>query len=117
GGLEWSSGEGWVCWEAVAHERFFPAAHTCVQLRDGVEKVYDRGRIYYRPDLATSAQALRVLQEPDGQVRYVASLMILGQALEDHLVLDARGEIMERPAVKRNWDIRGAAHFSDEWKA
>ena len=59
--------------------RFFPAAHTCVQLRDGVEKVYDRGRIYYRPDLATSAQALRVLQESDGQVRYIASLMILNQ--------------------------------------
>jgi hypothetical protein len=106
-----------VDWQPHPYERFFPAAHTCVQLRDGVEKVYDRGRIYYRPDLATSAQALRVLQEPDGQVRYVASLMILGQALEDHLVLDAHGEIMERPAVKRNWGIRGAAHFSDEWKA
>ncbi|HEV8716109.1 MAG TPA: hypothetical protein VGX03_25195 [Candidatus Binatia bacterium] len=106
-----------VEWQPHPHERFFPASHTCVQLRDGVEKLYDRGRIYYRPDLATSAQALRVLQESDGQVRYVASLMILGQALEDHLILDALGEIVERPAVKRNWSIRGAAQFSDEWKA
>src|SRR5262245_13723634 len=106
-----------VDWQPHPHERFFPAAHTCVQLRDGVEKVYDRGRIYYRPDLATSAHALRVLQQPDGQVRYVASLVILGQALEDHLVLDARGEVMERPALRQNWNIRGTMQFSDEWKA
>ena len=82
-----------------------------------MEKVYDRGRVYYRPDLVANAHALRVTQEPDGQVRYIASLMILGQALEDHLVLDAQGEIVERPAAPRNWSIRGAAQFSDEWKA
>src|SRR5262245_18319396 len=106
-----------VDWQPRPHERFFPAAHTCVQLRDGVEKVYDRGRIYYRADLAASAHGLRVMQEPDGQVRYLASLMILGQALEDHLVLDARGEIVERPAIVRDWNLRGPAQLSDEWKA
>ena len=106
-----------VDWQPHPHDRFFPAAHTCVQLRDGVEKVYDRGRIYYHPDLAASAHGLRLMQEPDGQVRYIASLMILGQALEDHLVLDGQGEILERPAIARNWSIRGTAQFSDEWKA
>src|SRR5256885_11957866 len=91
-----------VDWQPHPHERFFPAAHTCVQLRDGVEKVYDRGRVYYRSDLATSAHALRVTQEQDVRIRYIASLMILGQALEDHLILDAHGEIVERPAPAGN---------------
>jgi len=106
-----------VDWQPYPHERFFPAAHTCVQLRDGVEKVYDRGRVYYRPDLAASAHALRVMQEQDGRIRYLASLVILGQSLEDHLVLDAQGEIVERPGPVRNWSIRGKAQLSDEWKA
>jgi hypothetical protein len=106
-----------VDWQPYPHERFFPAAHTCVQLRDGVEKIYDRGRVYYRPDLAANAYALRVTQAPDGQVRYTASLVILGESLEDHLVLDAQGEIVERPSPVRNWSIRGAAQLSDEWKA
>jgi len=106
-----------VDWQPYPHERFFPAAHTCVQLRDGVEKVYDRGRVYYRPDLAASAHALRVMQEQDGRIRYLASLVILGQSLEDHLVLDAQGEIVERPGPVRHWSIRGKAQLSDEWKA
>jgi hypothetical protein len=106
-----------VDWEPAPYERFFPAAHTCVQLRDGVEKVYDRGRLYYRPDLFASAHALRVEQTPDGQIRYVAGLTILGLPLEDHLILDATGEIVERLAVARDWSIKGPAQLSDEWKA
>lgn len=106
-----------VDWQPYPHERFFPAAHTCVQLRDGVEKVYDRGRMYYRPDLSVNAHAVRVEQREDGQIRYIASLMILGQALEDHLVLDAAGEILERPATAPSPTVRGSAFLSDEWKA
>lgn len=106
-----------VDWRPFPHERFFPAAHTCVQLRDGIEKVYDRGRVYYRPDLAASANAVRLQQDQDGQFRYVAGLMILGQPLEDHLVLDPRGEILERPSHARNWLVRGTLQLSDEWKA
>jgi hypothetical protein len=106
-----------VEWQPHPHERFFPAGHTCVQLRDGIEKVYDRGRVYYRPDLATSANVVRPQQEQDGQLRYVAGLMILGQPLEDHLVLDARGEILERAATSQKWTLRGPAQLSDEWKA
>jgi len=106
-----------VDWEPSPHERFFPAAHTCVQLREGVEKVYDRGRVYYRPDLSAGAHALRVEQAADGQIRYIAGLTILGQPLEDHLVLDTSGEIVERPATPRGWTVRGRAQLSDEWKA
>jgi len=109
--------EARVDWQPSPHERFFPAAHTCVQFREGVEKVYDRGRVYYRPDLSVSAYALRVEREENGQVRYVAGLMILGQPLEDHLVLDASGEILGRPAAPQHWAFQGAAQLSDEWKA
>lgn len=106
-----------VDWAPSSHERFFPAAHTCVQLRDGVEKVYDRGRIYYRPDLTNEAYTIWVRQTEAGRPQYVAGLMILGQVLEAHLVLDDSGRIAERPAVRRDWDIRGGIQLSDEWKA
>lgn len=52
-----------VDWAPHPHERFFPAARVCVQLRDGIEKVYDRGTIYYRPDLTTEAYAVWVRQQ------------------------------------------------------
>jgi hypothetical protein len=106
-----------VDWRPSPHERFFPAAYTCVQLRDGVEKVYDHGRVYYRSDLTASANAVRLQQDQDGQSRYVAGLTILSQPLEDHLVLDARGEILERPSYARNWFVRGTLQLSNEWKA
>jgi hypothetical protein len=109
--------EATVDWEPFPHERFFPAAHTCVQLRDGVEKVYDRGRVYYRSDLSAGAHALWIRRDEDGQVRYVAGLMVLGQALEDHLVLDVTGELLERPVTPRDWSVRGPTQLSDEWKA
>ena len=82
-----------------------------------MEKVYDRGRMYYRPDLSAGAHALRIEQAADGQIRYIAGLTILGQPLEDHLVLDASGEIVERPATPQGWTVRGRAQLSDEWKA
>jgi len=109
--------EAAVDWQPFPHERFFPAAHTCVQLRDGIEKVYDRGRVYYRPDLSVSPYALRVEREENELVRYIASLMILGQPLEDHLILDANGEILGRPATSQSWTLRGPTQLSDEWKA
>jgi len=106
-----------VDWAPLPHERFFSAAHTCVQLRDGVEKVYDRGRIYYRPDLTTEASTIWVRQTEAGRPHYVAGLMILGQALEAHLILDDSGMIVERPSVRRDWDIRGGVQLSEDWKA
>jgi hypothetical protein len=106
-----------VDWAPHPHERFFPAAHTCVQLRDGIEKVYDRGTIYYRPDLAADAYTVWMQRTEDGDTRYIAGLMVLGQALEAHLVLDSQGAILERPPVKRDWDIRGGVELSEDWKA
>ncbi len=106
-----------VDWAPHPYERFFSAAHTCVQLRDGIEKVYDRGTIYYRPDLTTEAYAVWLRQRENGPPQYVTGLMILGQALESHVVFDENGVIVERLPVKRDWDVRGGVQLSEEWKA
>jgi hypothetical protein len=115
--VQLSMEETTIDWRPAPHERFFPARDTCVQLRDGVEKVYDRGRIYYRPDLAVNAYALRTERLEDGQTRYTAGLTILGQSVEDHLVLDTIGELIERRNVTSPPSLRGPMQLSDEWKA
>ena len=104
-------------WQPAPYECFYPAAHTCVQLRDGVEKVYDHGHTYSRADLVAEAHRLRVLQTEDGQQRYVASLTILGRALEDHLILDEKGEILERLPDSKPRSMRGDPLLSPDWKA
>ena len=109
--------EAAVDWRPAPHERFYPAAHTCVQLRDGVEKVYDHGHTYYRADIVAEAHRLRILQTEEGQRRYVASLTILGRALEDHLILDERGEILERLPDSSRRPMRGDPVLSPDWKA
>jgi len=109
--------EAAVDWRPAPHERFYPAAHTCVQLRDGVEKVYDHGHTYYRADLVTEAHRLRVLRTETGRIRYVASLTLLEHALEDHLLLDENGEILERPPVLPPPVLRGDPSLSADWKA
>ena len=115
--VQLSMEETTIDWRPSPHDRFFPAHDTCVQLRDGVEKVYDRGRIYYRPDLAVSAYALRAERLEEDQTRYVAGLTILGQSVEDHLVLDTTGEIIERRRLNPPPILRGPTQLSDEWKA
>lgn len=115
--VQLSMEETTIDWRPSPHERFFPAPDTCVQLRDGVEKVYDRGRTYYRPDLAVNAYALRTERLEEGQTRYTAGLTILGQSVEEHLVLDTTGEIIERRDVASSPYLRGPTRLSDEWKA
>ena len=109
--------EAEIDWAPAPYERFFPAAHTCVQLRNGIEKVYDRGRVYYHPNLTVSAHAVRTEHTRDGQVVYTASLVLLGQSIEDHLIMDANGQILERPVPPQRWHVRAPAQLSAEWKA
>jgi hypothetical protein len=106
-----------VDWAPHPHERYFPAAHTCVQFRDGIEKIYDRGTIYYRSDLTTEAYAVWLRRREEDRPQYVTGLKMLGQALESHVVFDETGEIVERLPVKRDWDVRGGVQLSEEWKA
>ena len=63
------------------------------------------------------AHRLRVLQTEEGQRRYIASLTILGQALEDHLILDEQGEILERLPNPSRRSLRGDPVLSPDWKA
>ncbi|MGE0826696.1 MAG: hypothetical protein AB7G75_21960 [Candidatus Binatia bacterium] len=115
--LQMAMKEAPIDWEPRPHERFFPEAQTCVQLRDGVEKVYDHNRVYYRPDVAASAHAIRTERTEDEQQRYIAGLILLGQPIENHLVLNATGEILARPAISAYHVLRGPAQLSDDWKA
>ena len=90
-----------VDWIAAPHERRLHADGVVAQLRDGVERVSWRGRSYHR----TERQGLRRREHRvvrvdgvDGVRRYVAGLEALGTAVEDHLVLDERADILDRLA-------------------
>jgi hypothetical protein len=89
-------------WSPAPHERAFADAGLYVQLRDGVEKVGWRGRLYYRTRWQALTRrehrVLRKMTTPAGETRVVAGLVALGRPLEDHLVLDARGRLLDAPA-------------------
>jgi hypothetical protein len=91
-----------VDWTPAPHERRLHGGGVAVALRDGVEKVAWGGRTYVRPEWQglrrREHRIVREVEEPDGR-RYVASLEALGRAIEDHLVVDARGALLERRPV------------------
>jgi hypothetical protein len=88
-------------WIPAPHERYLAADGLVVQLRDGVERVAWHERSYHR----TEAQGLRRREHrvvrivgTAAAMRYVASLEALGTVVEDHVVLDACGALLERRA-------------------
>ena len=88
-------------WIPAPHERCLHADGLVVQLRDGVERIAWQGRSYHR----TEGQGLRRREHRVVRVvgtgaarRYVASIEALGTVVEDHIVLDARGALLERRA-------------------
>jgi len=106
-----------VDWLPQPYERYHADPDTCVQLRDGLEKVYDRGRIYYRNDISHQAYSLRVEETTERERRYVACIAFLGQPLEDHLVFDSEGGIVERFANITPRFVRGEAMWAPRMKA
>ena len=89
---------GDLSWTPAPHERLFSPAGAYVQLRDGVEKVVFRGRAYYRRLWqGVIRDEPRVVRE-DGE-RVICSLWALGEAMEDHLILDGNGELLSVPPV------------------
>jgi hypothetical protein len=88
-------------WRPDPPERLFLQDGIAVQLRDGVDKVSWRGRSYHRADRQglerREHRVVRRVADPDGSSRFVASLVALGRPLEDHLVLDAAGNLLEKP--------------------
>ncbi|MBI2468246.1 MAG: hypothetical protein HYV62_10600, partial [Candidatus Rokubacteria bacterium] len=89
-------------WTPAPHERLFLPDGVYVQLRDGVEKVFWDGRVYHRVTWQglrrRGHRVIRASTEPDGRPAFVAGVEALGRPLEDHLVLDARGALLRRPA-------------------
>jgi hypothetical protein len=99
-------------WTPAPHERHHVAHGICVQLRDGVDKVVLGSAAYYRPDWqgVIRREPRRVRAEGD---RVVCSLWALGQSLEDRLVLDRSGEVLEAPAPRA--DPRPPASMLPVW--
>ncbi len=71
-------------------ERLWIENGVCVQLREGVEKVFINGRAYTRD----AAGARRVRQKGDN---YVAGVEIGGEMWAEVLTLDRRGGVIEGP--------------------
>jgi hypothetical protein len=89
-------------WTPAPHERRLLADSLVVQLRDGVERVTWQGRSYVRTECQglrrREHRIIRVVEATGRVLRYAASLEALGTVVEDHLVLDARGRLLERHA-------------------
>ena len=92
---------GRLDWIPAPHERACPVPGVTVHLRERVEKVTWRARVYHRPDWqGIHRHAPRRVRDADGAV--VCSLWALGAPLEDHLRLDAaaaRVEVIAPPPL------------------
>ena len=100
-------------WIPAPHERHEVAPGVWVQARHGIEKVVLDGVPFYRPQWQSIVRREpRVLRE-DGE-RLVCSLWALGQPIEDRLVLDARGAVLDRPRPAP--DPRGPAPMAGVWR-
>lgn len=87
--------QGGLPWSPAPHERLFDPAMAVVHLRGRVEKVTVDGRAYYRPDWhGIIRHAPRRVRDLEGQV--ACSLWALGAPLEDHLILEPSGAVVER---------------------
>jgi hypothetical protein len=86
-----AGGLGWV---PAPHERACPSPGVTVHLRERVEKVVWRERVYYRPDWqGVHRHAPRRVRDAGDAV--ICSLWALGEPIEDHLRLDADGARVE----------------------
>jgi hypothetical protein len=80
-------------WRPDPHERVFESDDVYVQLRDRIEKVVWRGRVYHRPEgRGVARHAPRRVRDDGDAVR--CSLWALGGVLEDHLELTPDGAVI-----------------------
>jgi YD repeat-containing protein len=87
---------GVLAWEASPHARAFEPGGVYVQRRARIEKIVTGGRAFYRPDWqGVGRRTPRVVRDAGGTVR--ASLQALGVVLEDQVVLDAEGAVLDLP--------------------
>src|SRR5262245_9616193 len=89
--------EGALDWRPAPYESHHVAAGVAVQVRHQIEKVGLDGVAFYRRDWqGVIRHEPRVVR--DEGARVVCSLWALGRTLEDRLVLDRAGEVLDRPA-------------------
>ena len=97
--LERFLADGGLDWLPAPYESHQVAPWVTVQLRQNVEKVVADGVIFYRQEWQSiTRREPRVIRD-DGE-RVVCSLWALGGPLEDRLVLDRAGEILEAPTAR-----------------
>jgi hypothetical protein len=101
-------------WLPAPHERHHVAGGVVVQLREEVDKVVLGGAPYYRRDWQGVIRREPRVVRRDGP-RIVCSLWALGQAIEDRLVLDETGEVVEPRSPAQ--DPRPPAPFAPVWRS
>src|SRR5262245_47096892 len=88
---------GALDWLPAPHERHHVAPRTTVQLRHEIDKVVIEDLTFYRRDWQdVTRREPRVVRREDDRV--VCSLWALDRSIEDRLVLDRSGEVLEAPA-------------------
>jgi len=97
--LERFLADGGLDWLPAPYESHRVAAWATVQLRQGIDKVVADGVTFYRPEWQGIARREARVVRDDGE-RVVCSLWALGGPLEDRLILDRSGEILEAPAAR-----------------
>jgi hypothetical protein len=97
--LERFLADGGLDWLPAPYESHRVAAWATVQLRQNVDKVVADRVTFYRPEWQGIARREARVIRDDGE-RVVCSLWALGGPLEDRLVLDRSGEILEAPAAR-----------------
>ncbi|HEX9409711.1 MAG TPA: hypothetical protein VGA23_08680 [Methylomirabilota bacterium] len=97
--LERFLADGGLDWLPAPFESHHVAPWVTVQLRQSIDKVVADGVIFYRPEWqGIKRREARVIRD-EGE-RVICSLWALGGPLEDRLILDRSGEILEAPPAR-----------------
>ena len=97
--LERFLADGGLDWLPAPFENHQVAPWVTVQLRQDIDKVVADGVAFYRPEWqGIKRRDPRVVRD-DGE-RVICSLWALGGPLEDRLILDRSGEIVDAPAPR-----------------
>ncbi len=103
--LERFLADGALDWHPAPFEAQHVRPGVVVQLRHEIEKVTLDGGAFYRRDWQDIRRREPRVVRSDGD-RVICSLWALGGPLEDRLVLDRAGEILESPAPAAGHDAR-----------
>jgi hypothetical protein len=99
--LERFLADGGLEWHPAPFETHHVTPGVVVQLRHEIEKVTVDGVAFYRAEWQDIRRREPRVVRADGE-RVVCSLWALGGPIEDRLVLDRRGEVLEAPAPRAN---------------